>query len=139
MDFGDLLDRWEHTPTGKGQTEKAVSERRNQVDDAVTGRLDRVHARHLRHEAVLDLHGVLAADAEGQVFAFLKLAQERGLRKILIIHGKGYHSRSGQPVLRDIVYRCIEHSPYAGAHGVPGREDGGSGAVWVAIKEIGGD
>ena len=135
MDFGDLLDRWEHTPTGKGQTEKAVSERRSQVDESVTERFVRVHARHLRHEAVLDLHGVIAADAEERILAFLKQAQERGLRKVLIIHGKGYHSRSGQPVLREIVYRCIERSPYAGAHGVPGREDGGSGAVWIAVKE----
>ena len=136
MDFGDLLDQWEQTSTGKGQTEKALYERTTHDEDESVERLDRVHVRHRKHEAVLDLHGVLAADAEERVFSFLQQAHERNLRKVLIIHGKGYHSKSGQPVLKDLVYRCIERSPYAGAHGVPGREDGGSGAVWVAIKGV---
>jgi DNA-nicking Smr family endonuclease len=84
-------------------------------------------------EAVLDLHGVTAADAEVSLAAFFRDAAVRGVRKVLVIHGKGLHSEE-EPVLGKTVRHFLETSPYAGRNGTADRRSGGSGAVWVLIK-----
>ncbi len=81
----------------------------------------------------LDLHGFTAAEAEREVIDFLKTSKKMGLRKVLIIHGKGYHSE-GLPVLKKEVLRLLEKSPVAGEFGTADRNEGGSGAVWVLLK-----
>ncbi len=91
-------------------------------------------AQALEPEDTLDLHGLTAEEAERQVLEFLEDASRRGLRKVLIIHGKGHHSQSREPVLKRVVRTCLERSPHAGKSGRPKRELGGSGAVWVMIK-----
>jgi DNA-nicking Smr family endonuclease len=84
-------------------------------------------------EAVLDLHGVTILGAQESLDSFFREAASRGLRKVLVIHGKGLHSED-EPVLGKAVQRFLETSPYAGRHGVADRRSGGSGAVWVLIK-----
>jgi len=84
-------------------------------------------------DAILDLHGMTALAAEEALDSFFIDAERRKLRKVLIIHGKGIHSRSG-PVLADIVRRWLERYPAAGRSGSANNEDGGSGATWVLIK-----
>jgi DNA-nicking Smr family endonuclease len=84
-------------------------------------------------QAVLDLHGFTVAQVEGEVVFFLKSSKKAGLRKILIIHGKGYHSE-GLPVLKKEVLRLLENSPLAGEFGTADKKEGGSGAVWVLLK-----
>ena len=81
----------------------------------------------------LDLHGLTAEEARSEVENFLKEAKKQGLRKVLIIHGKGYHS-AGRPVLKNEVIKLLERSPLAGEFGTAERKDGGSGAVWVLLK-----
>ena len=81
----------------------------------------------------LDLHGCTAEEARAEVERFLKECRRRGLRKVLIIHGKGYHSE-GRPVLKKEVFRLLEQSPLAGEFGQADRAEGGSGAVWVILK-----
>ena len=81
----------------------------------------------------LDLHGMTAAEAGREVESFLRNSRKQGLRKVLIIHGKGYHSK-GKPVLKNEVLRILERSPFAGEFGAADRKDGGSGAVWVLLK-----
>jgi len=87
-------------------------------------------------EAVLDLHGLTAADAEESLSVFFRDASRRGLRKVLIIHGKGLHSADA-PVLGKTVRSFLEASPLAGRHGSADRRSGGSGAVWVMIRNDG--
>lgn len=84
-------------------------------------------------ESTLDLHGLTAEEARGAVEEFLKASKRRGYRKILIIHGKGYHS-AGKPVLKAEVIKILERSPFAGEFGTADRKEGGSGAVWVLLK-----
>lgn len=81
----------------------------------------------------LDLHGLTAAEARIEVEQFLRDSKRLGLKKILIIHGKGYHSK-GQPVLKQEVVRLLERSPIAGEYGTADRTEGGSGAVWVLLR-----
>jgi len=81
----------------------------------------------------LDLHGCTAEEARREVEIFLKTSKQKGLRKVLIIHGKGYHSE-GLPVLKKEVFRLLEKSPIVGEFGTADRKEGGSGAVWVLLK-----
>ena len=81
----------------------------------------------------LDLHGLTAAESRVEVDQFLRNSKRLGLKKVLIIHGKGYHSK-GQPVLKQEVLKLLERSPIAGEYGVADRSEGGSGAVWVLLR-----
>lgn len=90
--------------------------------------------KKMRSQDVLDLHGLTSEEATRVTHQFLTDAHNRGLYKVMIIHGKGHHSKEGRGVLKRVVYQCLESSPHAGEHGIPEQADGGSGAVWVVIK-----
>ena len=93
-----------------------------------------VSAKKLPVDGTLDLHGLTAAEAESRLNVFFAKARKAGWRKVIVIHGKGIHSKE-EPVLKKVVMDFIARSPMAGAHGIPGAADGGSGAVWVAVKK----
>ena len=84
-------------------------------------------------QRTLDLHGLTAEEARAAVDSFLSSSRRSGVKKVLIIHGKGYHSR-GKPVLKSEVIKLLERSPMAGEFGTADRNEGGSGAVWVLLK-----
>lgn len=88
----------------------------------------------LKPEAVLDLHGMAGEEAESAIAVFLDDSSRKGLEKVLIIHGKGLHS-SGTPVLKKAARRAIEAHPAAGRFGEAKRTEGGSGALWVFVRE----
>ncbi len=81
----------------------------------------------------IDLHGYTAAEALIELEAFLENARKRGLKKVLIVHGKGHHSQKG-PVLRETVHTFLRRCPFTGMTGTPDRSLGGTGAVWVIIR-----
>jgi DNA-nicking Smr family endonuclease len=81
----------------------------------------------------IDLHGLTASEAAAAVEIFLQNSKKRGLKKVLIIHGKGNHSASG-PVLKHEVIKLLEKNSAAGEFGPAGRNEGGSGALWVLLK-----
>jgi DNA-nicking Smr family endonuclease len=88
-------------------------------------------------DARLDLHGMTADDAQAKLIAFLRETRGRGERCVLVIHGKGEHSASPGGVLRGEIAawlsqgRAREHvAAFASAQ----REDGGEGAVYVALR-----
>ncbi len=97
---------------------------------------ERRRLRRMKPEAVIDLHGLTRDDAEASLDAFFNECRVQGLRKILIVHGKGLHSE-GQPVLFSMVRSYIERNPYAGEFGRASNEEGGSGALWVILKKTG--
>ncbi len=87
-------------------------------------------------EAELDLHGMRAKAARSYTTQFISNAVSRGLRFVLIIHGRGLHSGDAGPVLRDIVVDCLA-SPTL-AKQIRGfcpatQKDGGEGAMYVAL------
>jgi DNA-nicking Smr family endonuclease len=89
----------------------------------------------LSPQASIDLHGMGAREAETALELFLEDSARRGLEKVLVVHGKGNHS-AGEPVLRRVARTTIEHCPWAGRSGEADRAQGGSGAVWVAIRKL---
>jgi DNA-nicking Smr family endonuclease len=124
--FGDILRRWEQ---GGGQV-RIVDKDASEGDSPSPARLS---PRRQRAEATLDLHGKTQEEAWQSFTAFVDSSVARGLRKILIVHGKGLHP-GATGVLADLVRRYIETDDRLGASGHPGAKDGGTGATWVMIK-----
>lgn len=80
----------------------------------------------------LDLHGLTADAARTVLREFLADCAERRLRCVRIIHGKG--SRSGQPVLKRKVNYWLRLRADVLAFCSATRRDGGSGAVYVLLR-----
>lgn len=93
------------------------------------------YLREMKAEAVIDLHGLTADEATAKLTSFVDVCERKGLRKILIVHGKGNHSKGTDPVLGNLVRRFIEFDSRLGMSGHPDRTQGGSGATWVIIKK----
>lgn len=93
----------------------------------------REYLRKIEPEDQIDLHGLTLEQSLSRLDRFLSEALSRGLRKVLIVHGKGHHSK-GPAVLPKAVLEYLQQSPIAGELGIPRREKGGSGATWVIIK-----
>jgi len=90
--------------------------------------------KQMKHQAELDLHGFTEESALQELSRFLQRSSSQGLKKVLIIFGKGYHSDS-RPVLPGAVRRYLESSPLAGQLTTPPPKYGGSGALWVLIRK----
>lgn len=87
-------------------------------------------------EARLDLHGLTQAEAHARLDDFLAAAQDRGLRCVLVITGKGRVSQEGG-VLRRMVPRWLNAPANRGrvlsiSQAQP--KDGGVGALYLMIK-----
>lgn len=95
---------------------------------------NREYLRTMRPEARIDLHGLTRDEAWNRLSGFVNDCVRRGLKKILIIHGKGNHSNGSDPVLGAMVKTFIEQNKNLGSSGHPDRNLGGSGATWVIIK-----
>ena len=94
----------------------------------------REYLRTMAPEARIDLHGLTRDEAEARLNGFVADCQRKGLRKILIVHGKGNHSHGSDPVLGPMVRQFIEHDKRLGTSGHPDHNHGGTGATWVIIK-----
>lgn len=84
----------------------------------------------------LDLHGMGVAEARAQLELFLRTMRVRGERCVLVIHGKGEHSRGRQAVLRGEIAAWLSQgasSRHVAAFATSGASDGGEGAVYVLL------
>lgn len=82
----------------------------------------------------LDLHGLTAEHARAVLRAFLADCAERRIRCARIIHGKGYNSGRRQPVLKCKVNYWLRLRPEVLAFCSATRRDGGTGAVYVLLR-----
>jgi DNA-nicking Smr family endonuclease len=81
----------------------------------------------------LDLHHTDAAQAEAMLRRFLKESVHAGLGCVRIVHGKGLHSESGVPVLKNLVDRVLrQRADVLAFHSAPPAQ-GGHGAVLVLL------
>lgn len=92
------------------------------------------YLKQIRPEDRIDLHQMTRDEAWSALDNFVSSCVRRGLKKILIIHGKGEHSRGSDPVLGPMVKTFIEQDKRLGLSGHPDRNHGGTGATWVIIK-----
>ena len=91
--------------------------------------------RSMPPQSTLDLHGMTVPEAEAAVTGFLSECKEHGLRKISIITGKGLHSEDGVGVLKEAAERILENSGMVREKSPAPMNAGGSGALWIILKE----
>lgn len=86
----------------------------------------------------LDLHGLTRDLAREQVVNFLGRACRRGVRCVRIVHGRGFGSPGGEPVLRAMLHSWLVQmeNDEVVAFCVAGKKDGGHGALIVLLKAV---
>ncbi len=84
--------------------------------------------------AQLDLHGLNADQARGRLVDFIETSREFGTRCVKVIHGKGYGSKQGQPVLKQLVAHWLTQIGAVQAFATPPNTHGGQGVLFVLLK-----
>ena len=96
---------------------------------------NREYLVQMKCEATIDLHGLRFQEALERLTTFVDDCHRRGLKKILIIHGKGIHTKGSDPVLGKLVKSFIETNKFCGLSGHPKtKSEGSTGATWVILK-----
>ena len=117
-------------------------------DEYIEGRvagLDPGLVRKLRRgefsvQAHLDLHGRSRTEAKGEVDAFLRRSREQGKRCVLLVHGRGLHSKDQVPVLKEALRSWLATARFGRhvlAFATARPQDGGAGAIYVLLRRIG--
>jgi len=117
-------------------------------DEFVEGKaagLDAAILRKLRRgdyavQGHLDLHGQTRDEAKGAVQGFLLDARRAGKRCVLLVHGRGLHSKDQLPVLKDAIRTWLGQARFARhvlAFATARPADGGAGAVYVLLRRAG--
>lgn len=107
----------------------------SEVDEERDKESDRAYLINMRPEAHLDLHGLHQDEATEKLDYFIGDCKRRGIKKVMIIHGKGIHTSGTDPVLGELVRRFIERDKRCGMSGHPKtKQEGGTGATWIILK-----
>ncbi len=117
-------------------------------DEFIEGRvsgLDPGIVRKLRRgefsvQGHLDLHGRSRAEAKDEVERFLRRSREQGKRCVLLVHGRGLHSKDQVPVLKDALKTWLATARFGRhvlAFATARPQDGGAGAVYVLLRRLG--
>jgi DNA-nicking Smr family endonuclease len=88
-------------------------------------------------DARIDLHGMRQERAFTALMSFLKHAQLRGHRLVLVITGRGRASEDGRGVLRHAVPAWLARPEFRDlvmGFEEAGRRHGGSGALYVRVR-----
>jgi len=127
MNFADILDKWDRRTPQKEifRKEEDIQEARNDSE--------RRRLLNKKPDAILDLHGLTQEEAWDKLEIFFRKSRAGGCEKVLLIHGKGNHSKN-EGVLKDLCRKYIEYCHFAGASGRNSASGGGSGATWVLLK-----
>jgi DNA-nicking Smr family endonuclease len=107
--------------------------------------LDHAVVRKLRRgefavQAHLDLHGLTREEAKREVEAFLRASRSAGKRCVLLVHGRGMHSRDQVPVLKEALRSWLATNRFARqvlAFATARPADGGPGAIYVLLRRPG--
>ena len=127
-----------------GEAPFDISDSDEYIEGRVSG-LDPALVRKLRRgefsvQAHLDLHGKSRGEAKGEVDAFLRRSREQGKRCVLLVHGRGLHSKDQVPVLKDALRSWLATARFGRhvlAFATARPQDGGAGAVYVLLRRSG--
>ncbi|MGH8597630.1 MAG: Smr/MutS family protein [Gammaproteobacteria bacterium] len=87
---------------------------------------------------VVDLHGLPLTKAKSLLINFLNACRARGLRCVLIVHGKGYRSPDQKPVLKPRVAHWLAQRDDVVAYVSARTAEGGTGALYALLKSSAG-
>ncbi|QGT79102.1 DNA mismatch repair protein MutS [Guyparkeria halophila] len=86
--------------------------------------------------ASLDLHGLTVEQARQEVGDFIRSERGQMRRCVRIVHGKGYRSADGQPVLKTRLNRWLPQRDDVVAFCSAPPHDGGTGALYVLLRRL---
>lgn len=144
MDFGKILDEWEKEKKKKKHKvlddyldkylpdSASINEKELHQNNEIPGEKRTIRLK-MKPQRTLDLHGMRIKEACKAVDQFLSGCKKDGITKVLIIHGKGKHSRE-RYVLAKRIKEYIQKNPLTGECGTAEKGLGGSGALWVLIR-----
>jgi DNA-nicking Smr family endonuclease len=85
----------------------------------------------------VDLHGLLKDEAKLMLEQFLAQSRQQGKRCVLVVTGRGLHSKDQVPVLKEALKRWMNTARFARhvlAFSSARQHDGGAGAVYVLLR-----
>lgn len=97
----------------------------------------KLHRGDYAVQAHLDLHGLTQEEAKSQLITFLTASRARSFRCVLVVHGRGLHSKDQIPVLKGSIQRWLSQGRMAKevlAFATARPHDGGAGAVYVLLR-----
>ena len=86
-------------------------------------------------EARLDLHRMTVEVARKEVFQFIKESAAYDLRSLIIVHGKGSHSKSDAALLKSYVNKWLPDLDEVQGFCSAQPQHGGMGAVYVLLSK----
>ncbi len=138
----DMRDGLEHlSRLVRGSEDMDISFTDEYMEGAVTG-VGRKVLRRLKQgrfpvQDHVDLHGLTREEARVQVREFLVDCRSRGLRCVLVVHGRGLNSPSSCSVLKEQIPVWFSSGPARKmvlAFATARPYDGGAGAVYVLLR-----
>ena len=134
-DFSSILTDYEKKETVKEKTFEEIMKEKGDggLKKARVYTLNEL--RRMDPQATLDLHGENRTEGESAIKEFLSSSFDNGLRKISIITGKGLHSEDGQSVLKALLEDILKSVDYIFEYNNAPLNKGGSGAMWIILKE----
>ncbi len=116
------------------ETEEYVEGARVGLDPRLLSRLRRGEFAVQDH---IDLHGMIQPDAKHALREFIIKSVGKGMRSVLVVHGRGLGSPGGRPVLKHAAAQWLSHGEI-GAHvhafATARPQDGGAGAMYVLLR-----
>jgi DNA-nicking Smr family endonuclease len=116
------------------ETDEYVEGARVGLDPRLLSRLRRAEFAVQDH---IDLHGMIQPDAKRALQEFVLKCSVRGMRTVLVVHGRGLGSPGGRPVLKHAAAQWLSHGEI-GAHvhafATAKAQDGGAGAMYVLLR-----
>ena len=122
------LDNVPDVPSVQG--EAFISYKHASISDKI---LRKLRKGQYNVEAILDLHGMSVERAKSAVSQFIQSCQQSDIRVLLIIHGKGHHSR--EPVLKNKLNAWLRNLDVVLAFCSAAISHGSRGAVYVLLKD----
>ncbi len=124
--------------TGEGLDLADTDEYREGLARGVDGSLlVRLRRGDFSVQAHLDLHGMAPDTAFAELERFLIESRRRGLRCVLVVHGRGLHSKDQTPVLKERLAVWLSRgrlSRMTLAFATARPIDGGAGAAYVLLR-----
>jgi DNA-nicking Smr family endonuclease len=124
-------------PFDLSDTDVFVEGRVPGLDPAIVRRLRRGEFAVQGH---IDLHGLTKEEAKTAVVAFLRSARQAGKRCVLVVHGRGIHSKDQVPILKEALRTWLATARFGRhvlAFATARPADGGAGALYVLLRRAG--
>ncbi|WP_271273939.1 Smr/MutS family protein [Aliamphritea hakodatensis] len=96
--------------------------------------MKRLKQGHIPWEAGLDLHGFSLDEARDELSRFIRDASQNQCRCVIVIHGKAYSGEGQQPLVKSYVNDWLKQMHQVTAFCSAQPKDGGTGALYVLLR-----